>query len=87
MRPGVVRVNPLGTMEARWAYHDGRIMPEREYDAFHAQDAVVTTFKVPDKLDIVTDTEGNIQFRTRPSNRQQLLKILQEALGMIEGGG
>jgi hypothetical protein len=86
MRPGVVRVNPLGTMEARWKYHDGRIMPEREYDAFHSTDTVITTFKVPEKLDIVTDTEGNMQFRTRLSNRQQLLKMLQEALGMIEGG-
>jgi hypothetical protein len=86
MRPGVVRVKPLGTMEARWAYHDGRIMPEREYDAFHAQDAVVTTFKVPEGT-IINDTGGNTYVRTPRFTRQQLMKILQEALGMIEGGG
>jgi hypothetical protein len=74
-------------MEARWKYHDGRIMPEREYDAFHANDTATSYYQIADPVsDIMNDTGGNTYVRTPKLTKQQLMKILQEALGMIEGG-
>lgn len=44
---GVVRVKPLGTMETRWAYLDGEILTEREYNVRTAH-TVTSYYRIDD---------------------------------------